>query len=254
VPESGACAAKKSININGEGMKIYRINMGTLTFASEDVPEKWNMLGGRGLTSTIVAQEVKPTCHPLGRNNKLVFAPGLLSGTTAINSGRLSAGAKSPLTGTIKESNAGGTAAQFLSRLGIRALIIEGVPEKDTWYAIHVDKDGVTIQQDTELVGKWNYEVMKAVPQKCGENVSVLCIGPAGEMRMAAANISVRIRRQYPQALDFEGLGAVMGSKIKYITVNQKEDRYKFLPMPKSSTRLSYFCQGRPEAPGFGKR
>lgn len=57
----------------------------------------------------IVANEVRPTCHPLGPNNKLVFAPGLLTGTMAPNTGRLSVGAKSPLTGTIKESNARGT-------------------------------------------------------------------------------------------------------------------------------------------------
>ena len=103
--------------------------MTALSTSSEDVPEQWKGLGGRGLTSTIVAQEVKPTCHALGKNNKLIFAPGLLTGTTASNSGRLSAGAKSPLTGTIKESNAGGSAAQLLARLGIKAIIIEGLPE-----------------------------------------------------------------------------------------------------------------------------
>ena len=110
--------------------KIYRVNMATLTTSSEEVPEKWKGLGGRGLTSTIVAQEVKPTCHALGKYNKLIFAPGLLTGTTAANSGRLSAGAKSPLTGTIKESNAGGNAAQLLARLGIKAIIIEGIPRE----------------------------------------------------------------------------------------------------------------------------
>jgi aldehyde:ferredoxin oxidoreductase len=56
--------------------KMYRINMTTLAATSEDVPEKWKVLGGRGLTSTIVAQEVKPTCDPLGKYNKLIFAPG----------------------------------------------------------------------------------------------------------------------------------------------------------------------------------
>jgi aldehyde:ferredoxin oxidoreductase len=203
------------------GEKIYRVNMGTLSVSSEDVPEGWNMLGGRALTSTIVAQEVKPTCHPLGRHNKLVFAPGLLTGTSAMNSGRLSAGTKSPLTGTIKESNAGGTAAQCLARLLIKALIIEGVPEKDTWYALHVDKNGVTIQEDTEFVGKWNYEVMKTVPQKCGDNVAVMSIGPAGEMRLAAANISVKDPDGNIRSLGRGGLGAVMGSKkIKYITID----------------------------------
>ena len=68
--------------------------MTDLTTSIEDVPQDWAGMGGRGLTSTIVAAEVPPTCHPLGPNNKLVFAPGLLSGTVAANSGRLSAGEK----------------------------------------------------------------------------------------------------------------------------------------------------------------
>ena len=80
---AGTGAERGSINIQWRdrmGEKIYRVNMATLSVSSEDVPREWSMLGGRGLTSTIVAQEVKPTCHPLGRHNKLVFAPGLLDG------------------------------------------------------------------------------------------------------------------------------------------------------------------------------
>ena len=91
--------------------KILRVSMTDLTTKIEEVPAAWAGLGGRGLTSTIVAAEVPPTCHPLGPNNKLVFAPGLLTGSPAANSGRLSAGAKGPLTGTIKESNAGAQTA-----------------------------------------------------------------------------------------------------------------------------------------------
>ena len=83
--------------------RIFRVNMTKLTTSVEKVPAKWAAYGGRGLTSTIVAAEVEPTCHPLGPKNKLVLAPGLLSGTVAANSGRLSIGAKSPLTGTIKD-------------------------------------------------------------------------------------------------------------------------------------------------------
>ena len=200
---------------------VYRVNMTTLTASAEDVPEQWRGLGGRGLTSTIVAQEVKPTCHPLGKYNKLVFAPGLLSGTPCANSGRLSAGAKSPLTGTIKEANAGGTACQYLSRLGIKALIIEGMPGKDTFYALHVNKDGVSIKEDTSLIGKGNYEVIKALKEKIDSKIAVLSIGPAGEMRLAAANISVRTKDDYIRSLGRGGLGAVMGSKkIKYITID----------------------------------
>ncbi|PLX91037.1 MAG: aldehyde ferredoxin oxidoreductase, partial [Desulfuromonas sp.] len=104
--------------------KIFRVNMTDLTTTIEEVPAEWAGLGGRALTSTIVATEVDPTCHPLGQFNKLVFAPGLLSGTAAAQSGRMSCGAKSPLTGGIKESNAGGTTAQQFARMGIKAMII----------------------------------------------------------------------------------------------------------------------------------
>src|SRR3972149_8516365 len=79
---------------------------------------QYSGLGGRGMTSLLVTNEVDPLCHPLSAANKLVIAPGLLTGTSASTSGRLSVGCKSPLTGTIKESNAGGQAAQALARRG----------------------------------------------------------------------------------------------------------------------------------------
>lgn len=150
--------------------KIYRVNMTDMTVKQEDVPAEWAAHGGRGLTSTIVAAEVPPTCHPLGPNNKLVFAPGLLTGTPAVQSGRLSAGGKSPLTGGINESNSGGTAAQLLARLGIKALIIEGQPKEDGWFNLHVTKDGITIQEETELIGQNNFAVIEAVEARLGKN------------------------------------------------------------------------------------
>jgi aldehyde:ferredoxin oxidoreductase len=201
--------------------KIYRVNMTDMTVKVEAVPAEWAGHGGRGLTSTIVAAEVPPTCHPLGPNNKLVFAPGLLSGTPAANSGRLSAGAKSPLTGTIKESNAGGTAAQLMARLGIKALIIEGLPKEDAWYGLHIDRDGITINEETELIGKNNFAVIEALEARLGRKSGVITIGTAGEYRMAAANISVRDPDGKIRSHGRGGLGAVMGSKkIKFISIN----------------------------------
>jgi aldehyde:ferredoxin oxidoreductase len=203
------------------GEKIIRIDMTTLSTKTELVPGELKGLGGRGLTSTIVASEVPPTCEPLGRYNKLVFAPGLLTATAAANSGRLSAGFKSPLTGGIKESNAGGTAAQNLERLGIKALIIEGLPIKDVWYAIHINKDGATIREETALIGKGNYEVISTLSEKLGKKTGVLTIGPAGEFRMASANISVKDPDGNIRSHGRGGGGAVMGSKkIKYITID----------------------------------
>jgi aldehyde:ferredoxin oxidoreductase len=203
--------------------KIVRVNMSELSSKIETVPTAWAGLGGRALTSTIVAAEVPPTCHALGENNKLVFAPGLLTGTPAANSGRLSAGAKSPLTGTIKESNAGGTAAQMLARLGIKALIIEGLPQGEAWYSLHVSNDGVTIQEETELLGKGNFAVIEALEARLGKKTGILTIGPAGEMKMTAANISVKDPDSKIRSHGRGGLGAVMGSKrIKFISIDDK--------------------------------
>ncbi|MGE4542885.1 MAG: aldehyde ferredoxin oxidoreductase family protein [Pedobacter sp.] len=201
--------------------KILRINMSELTSKVETVPEQWAGLGGRGLTSTIVAAEVPPRCHPLGPNNKLVFAPGLLTGTPAAQSGRLSAGAKSPLTGTIKESNAGGTAAQQLARMDIKAIIIEGVPTEDKWYRLHVTLDGVSFEPADDLAGKQNFAVIDEMINAFGPKIGVLSIGVPGELRMAAANISVKDPDQKIRSHGRGGLGAVMGSKkIKCITID----------------------------------
>ncbi len=200
--------------------KIIRVNMSDLTCREEEVPAEWMGLGGRGLTSTVVAAEVEPTCHPLGSHNKLVFAPGLLSGTPAANSGRLSCGAKSPLTGTIKEANSGGTSSQMLAKLGVKALIIEGKPEGDKWYGLRVSASGVTIEEEKELVGKGNFAVVEAVEKRLGGGVGVITIGPAGEMRMTAANISVKDPDGKVRSGGRGGLGAVMGAKrVKFIAV-----------------------------------
>ena len=92
-------------------MKFIRVNMSKKTIAVDEVPQDYLGLGGRGLTSIMINSEVPPKCDPLGPDNKLILAPGLLTGTPLVNTSRVSIGAKSPLTGTIKESNAGGTVA-----------------------------------------------------------------------------------------------------------------------------------------------
>ena len=201
--------------------KIFRVNMTNLTTTTEEVPAEWVGLGGRALTSTIVASEVIPTCHALGPNNKLVFAPGLLSGTAAAQSGRMSCGAKSPLTGGIKESNSGGTTAQQFARMEIKALIIEGLPKEDKFYSLHVTKDGVTIAEESELIGKGNFAVIEDQMAKKGDKIGVMTIGIAGELKMAAANISVKDPDGKIRSHGRGGMGAVMGSKkIKFITVD----------------------------------
>jgi len=214
--------------------KIYRVNMTNLTTSTEPVPDKWMGLGGRGLTSTIVADEVVPTCHPLGDKNKLVVAPGLLSGTVAANSGRLSIGAKSPLTGTIKEANAGGTAAQMLAKLGCKALIIEGLPEGDGWYTLEITKDGVTIHEEKELIGKGNFAVVEEITKRTSAKHGIITIGPAGEMKMLAANISIKDPDSHLRSNGRGGLGAVMGSKkVKCIIIEPTDAKVEIVDQEK---------------------
>jgi aldehyde:ferredoxin oxidoreductase len=203
--------------------KFIRVDMAAKTAKIEECPEKYAGMAGRGLTSNFVADEVKPTCHPLGKYNKLIFAPGYLTGTSAANSGRLSCGAKSPLTGGIKESNTGGTFGQKMSKMDIKALVFEGIPADDKFYVVKVTMAGVTIDEaPAEIVGMGNYEAIKVLQAKYGPKVGVAIIGPAGEMRLTGANISFADPQSNIRSAGRGGLGAVMGSKkIKAIVIDE---------------------------------
>ena len=202
--------------------KILRVNMTDRTVQYEDVPEKYRFLGGRGLTSSIVCDEVDPTCHPLGPNNKLVFAPGIITGTNAPTSGRVSVGAKSPLTGGIKESNAGTGWPQSVAKLGIKAIIVEGYPKDGGWWGLHITKDGATFFPADEYAGRSLYEVYPLLFERFGKKVDICSIGVAGEMKMAMAGVCFNDAQGRPSRYSGRGgLGAVMGSKgLKFIIVN----------------------------------
>lgn len=194
-------------------------------------------LGGRALTSAIVAREVPPACHPLGGENKLVIAPGLLSGSMSAMSGRISVGAKSPLTGGIKESNSGGQPSQVLARLGYAAIVLEGKPQSDDLYKVFINRDGIRISVDNSLKGLGNYDVVEKMKKEFGEKIACISIGPAGEMKLAAASVAFTdIELRPTRHAGRGGMGAVMGSKkVKVIvlddtgmTMRQPKDQNKF--------------------------
>lgn len=200
---------------------LLRVDMTTQTVALESLPRDMERLGGRALTSAWVGAHVPPGAHPLGPRNVLVIAPGLLGGTVAANSGRLSIGAKSPLTGGIKESNVGGTPATRLARCGIRAIVIEGQPESDGLHVLRINAGGATIEPADNLRGLGNYAVVERLANSGGRKVSVLSIGPAGEMRLPAASVAATSTNGTPSRhAGRGGMGAVMGSKgIKAIVI-----------------------------------
>lgn len=206
--------------------KFIRVDMTTINVSIGDVPEKYVGLGGRALTSSFVADEVKPTCHALGKNNKMIFAPGLLSGTAAPNSGRMSVGTKSPLTGGIKESNTGGSFSQMMAKLAIKALVIEGFPKDDQFYIIKIDKDGVTLEEAPEeiLGGCGNYDAIKILNEKYGAHCGMALAGPAGEYRLPSANISFKDPDGNIRSAGRGGVGAVLGSKkVKALVIDAKD-------------------------------
>jgi len=186
-------------------------------------------LGGRGLTSAIIASEVPADAHPLGPENKLVIAPGLLSGTSAAMSGRLSVGCKSPLTGGIKEANSGGQAAQLLARLGYAAIVLEGARQGDDVHVVRIGKDGVTITADESVRGATNYQLMEKFLGEYARKGSMICVGPAGEMGYANSTVCITDMEGRPtRHAGRGGVGAVMGSKgIKAILVNAEGARVR---------------------------
>ncbi len=208
-------------------MWILRINMTDRSYKLKDVPEAYKLLGGRGLTSTIIHDEVPPQCHPLGPNNKLVFAPGLVTGTAAATSARVSVGGKSPLTGGIKEANAGSAWPQKLARLGIKALVVEGQPADDKFWMVSIawdgDKPAVEFLPADEYVGQNLYEVYPRLFERFGK-VNIAGIGLAGEFLYANSGIVFDdIVGRPSRYAGRGGLAAVMGSKkLKFIVVDGK--------------------------------
>ncbi|BBO75155.1 aldehyde ferredoxin oxidoreductase [Desulfosarcina widdelii] len=204
--------------------KILRIDVGAPggPAAKTEALGTYAGLGGRAMTSTMVAKEVPPSCHPLGGANKLVIAPGMLSGSAAAISGRISVGCKSPLTGGIKEANSGGQGAQVMGRLGYAAIVLEGKPADDRLYKIIVNKDGVTIEPADELKGLGNYATVEKLAAKYGNKVACITIGQAGEMKMSAASVAFTDVEQRPtRHAGRGGVGAVMGAKgIKAIVLD----------------------------------
>jgi aldehyde:ferredoxin oxidoreductase len=212
-------------------MWILRISMMDRSYKLEPLPKAYELLGGRGLTSNLVADEVPALSHPLGPNNKLVFAPGIVTGTPAPTSARVSAGAKSPLTGGIKESNAGTPWAPAVASMGIKAIVVEGQPkQEDKYWTAHVSYDEqakkpkVEFFPADEFVGKNLYKVFPRLFDRFGEQVSIAGIGVAGEYGYGNSGIVYNDMSKRPSRYSGRGgLGAVMGSKgLKFVVVDRK--------------------------------
>jgi aldehyde:ferredoxin oxidoreductase len=213
-------------------MWILRVNMTDRTYRLTEVPEAYKNLGGRGMTSTILNDEVPPLCHPLGPNNKLVFAPGIVTGTAAPTSARISVGAKSPLTGGIKESNAGSAWPQYLAMMQIKALVVEGQPkEKGKYWMAYLTWDAKEGKPKVEFLpadrykGEDLYTVYPKLFKKFGKKATIAGCGVAGEYGYGNSGIAFNdlLGNRPSRYAGRGGMGAVMASKgLKFIVLDRE--------------------------------
>ncbi|HEX9386141.1 MAG TPA: aldehyde ferredoxin oxidoreductase C-terminal domain-containing protein [Anaerolineales bacterium] len=195
--------------------QVWHVNVREQTLKREPVPDSWKRLGGRGLSARILLDEVDAQCDPLGPGNKLIFAPGLLVGHMLSSTDRISVGGKSPLTGGIKEANAGGRTGLHMTHMGIHALILEDQPKEDGFWVLHLSlSDGAKWERADDLAGLGVYATAPKLLEKYGDKVAIAMIGPSGEMQMKAAGIQNIDKDRVPARIAARGgLGAVMGSK-----------------------------------------
>ncbi len=201
---------------------VWRVNMRSQTFQREPVPEKWERLGGRALLARILLDEVPATCEPLGPKNKLIFASGLMVGHMLSSCDRISIGGKSPLTGGVKEANAGGRTGLQLALLGVKALIIDDQPSDPGWWLLHLSAGGVRFEKADQVAGKGVFDTTPLLFERYGEDVAIALIGQGGEMRMLAAGIQNVDKDGIPSRIAARGgMGALMGAKgLKAIVID----------------------------------
>jgi aldehyde:ferredoxin oxidoreductase len=194
--------------------QVWRVNVKTQELKQEPIPASWQRLGGRGLIARILVDEVDAMCDPLGAGNKLIFAPGLLVGHILSSTDRISIGGKSPLTGGIKEANAGGRTGYHMAFMGIHVMIIEDQPKADGYWVLHLSLNGAKWERADDLVGLGVYETAPKLLEKYGDKVAISLIGPGGELRMKSAGIQNIDKDRIPSRIAARGgLGAVMASK-----------------------------------------
>ncbi|MEM3444615.1 MAG: aldehyde ferredoxin oxidoreductase family protein [Thermoplasmata archaeon] len=196
--------------------KILRVNLTEKNAKIESVEENIlkNFVGGRGLGAKILYDEVKPETEPLSPENKLIFSVGPLTATGAPTGGRFTVTSKSPLTGTIFDSNSGGHFGVEIKRAGYDAIVIEGRADKLTY--IFVKDNEIDLRDASPMAGLDTHATTSEVQRRTDERARVACIGQAGEnLVLLSCIINDRHR-----AAGRGGLGAVMGSKnLKAIAV-----------------------------------
>ncbi|MBW2553801.1 MAG: aldehyde ferredoxin oxidoreductase family protein [Deltaproteobacteria bacterium] len=206
---------------------ILRVDLGSGTIERHLMDEHLckNFVGGRGISAKLLFDEVGPEIEPLSPYNKLIFSCGPLSGTSAPSPARFHVTSKSPLTGIMGNSNAGGYFGPAMKRAGFDHLVIQGKAQEPVYLWINDDK--IEIKSARHLWGKNIREAEAQIKEELGDRrVRVAAIGQAGENLVSIANIIHEER-----SASRTGMGAVMGSKnLKAVAIQGTKDVQLFDP------------------------
>lgn len=189
------------------------IDLGSQTVKEAQIAGMDLVNSGRYFIAKTLVDSGTARVDPLSGDNPLIFSAGPFAGTNFSNANRTSIGCKSPLTGGIKESNAGGTFGVALGQLHIAGLTLHGISKE--WVVIHIAKDGtVSFDAATPYMGLGNFEAARQLHEKYGKKVSLALCGPVGEYQGLLAGIAISDADRRPSRLAARGgVGAVMGSK-----------------------------------------
>ncbi|MCG8618961.1 MAG: hypothetical protein MI802_22290 [Desulfobacterales bacterium] len=189
-------------------------------------------LGGRGLNTRILYEETDQNTDPLGPDNVILFSIGPFTGTMVPGSGRVEIAAKSPVSGIQGMSNMGGYWGPELKYAGYDSVIVKGCADRLVYISINNDK--VEIRDAAHLAGLDTYQTQDAIREELNDpEVEVVCIGPAGENKIAYASVHTRLGN----AAGRTGMGTVMGAKnLKAVAVRgtkgvQLDDPDRFLEL-----------------------
>ena len=206
---------------------ILRVDLGSGTIERHLMDEHLckNFVGGRGISAKLLFDEVGPEIEPLSPYNKLIFSCGPLSGTSAPSPARFHVTGKSPLTGIMGNSNAGGYFGPAMKRAGFDHLVIQGKAQEPVYLWINDNK--IEIKSARHLWGKNIREAEAQIKEELGDRrVRVAAIGQAGENLVSIANIIHEER-----SASRTGMGAVMGSKnLKAVAIRGTKDVQLFDP------------------------
>ena len=189
--------------------QILRVDLTTGKATKEplDMKRARAYIGGRGLATRYLMDEIDPKVDPLSPGNKVILATGPLSATSAPTGGRYMVVTKSPLTGAVACSNSGGYVAPEIKGCGYDFIVLEGKASGPVYLWLHNDK--VEIRPADTVWGKIVHESEDILRAATHEDAKILGIGPAGERQALVACVM----NDKERAAGRSGVGAAMGSK-----------------------------------------